>query len=105
MDTMNEDLDEKLIYRVQQFPCLYVHSRHDFKDQGKKENAWKAIGEAVSRDGKHRSNIGGLYLKISPYSTTLRKLDSDNYSTIGICLLGVCYCLDSVNFHVIITFN
>ena len=62
----NEDFDEKLIHRVQQYPCLYVHSRSDFKDQGKKENSWKAIGEALNRDGKQNITNRPIIFKIGP---------------------------------------
>ena len=47
-----ENLDDALIKQVQNFLCLYIYARADYKDQTKKDNAWKAIVETLGRNGK-----------------------------------------------------
>ena len=44
--------DEQLIDAVREFPCLYDSRSPDFKVLLKKENAWLAIADSLSRDGE-----------------------------------------------------
>ena len=34
---------EQLLSEVQNFPCIYAIRQADYKDVGKKENAWKSV--------------------------------------------------------------
>lgn len=44
--------DEQLIDLVKTYPCLYDTKSADFKVNLKKENAWKAISNALARPGE-----------------------------------------------------
>ena len=44
--------DEQLIDIVKTYPCLYDTKSADFKVNLKKENAWKAISNALARPGE-----------------------------------------------------
>ena len=41
-----------LIEAVREYPCLYNSRSREFKVQLKKENAWKAVAEALKRSGE-----------------------------------------------------
>lgn len=45
--------DEQLIDLVKTYPCLYDTKSADFKVNLKKENAWKAISNALAKPGEY----------------------------------------------------
>jgi len=46
--------DEVLVDMVAKFPCLYDLACSAYKNLVTKDNAWKEVGEAVSRTGKKK---------------------------------------------------
>lgn len=46
-----------LIELIQQYPVLYDKSRKDFKNQQKKNNAWKELAETLDEESKFALTI------------------------------------------------
>ena len=46
-DKANLEEDEALAEAVKEFPCLYDKSSQHYKDNRKKENAWKLVDQEL----------------------------------------------------------
>ena len=44
----SQDVDEKLIEALRDFPCLWKINTKEYRDKRAKENAWKLVSTKVS---------------------------------------------------------
>ena len=51
--SLSDDLEERLIEAVRQHPTIYNKSLKLYKNRVARENAFKNVGKAIKRTGKH----------------------------------------------------
>ena len=61
------EFDEQLIYKVQEYPCLFNTRSSDFKVSIKKENAWIVIAKHMSIFGEKFRSITRLTDRLLKY--------------------------------------
>jgi len=72
-DKANLQEDEALAEAVKQFPCLYDKSSQHYKDNRKKENAWKLVDQELGLE-EGKKIINNIFLTFFHTSYFYRKI-------------------------------